>query len=89
MRTGHTPLCADYHFFIGHERDPPVESPACRYCGDPRDGVRHFFLECPAHARARRRTLGDQPRLDFLSLHPVHSMCFVRASGRMEREDAD
>jgi hypothetical protein len=52
LRTGHAPLNHHLH------RIRAIESPECDACKtETVETVRHYLLECPAHERARRKTL--------------------------------
>ena len=56
MRSGNSPLCAEYLFRINKNT-----SPACPSCGTDSETVGHMLLECPAWTTARLRRWGPSP----------------------------
>jgi hypothetical protein len=52
LRTGH---CGLNHYLWRFKKS---ESAECEYCGDSRETIEHFILDCPAHWEARKKIRG-------------------------------
>ena len=62
-----------------------VDSPACPHCPAPCEDSRHFLLECPHWADARRTCFGPDPDITILGNRVRDVLRFLEAAGALAR----
>lgn len=86
LRIGHAPLNRHLHRIKKHDH------PTCDACGAAPESVRHFMLECPAHALQRQPmmlSLGrGYDRLDMLLSTPTGIAATIKYARATRRFDS-